>query len=667
MADASSQYRPDTDGLRALAILSVLGFHAFPTVVLNGFIGVDVFFVISGYLIGGIIISKLAIGNFSFLEFYKRRIRRLLPALAVVYLATVLIGAVFLAPGDFNTLTYTLRGSVLLSSNFAFAARTGYFDPAASTSPLIHTWSLSVEEQFYLVIPLLLWFAARRNARMSGAILIALACLSFTLAIHGAISYPAKAFFLPHTRAWELLIGVLLARYPLLAWCSTGGRMVIGILGLLAIALAIWAPVELGPLQNLAHATLACLGAGALIESGRYGTTLVSSLMAAPPFVYIGLISYPLYLWHWPLLVYSRMFVSGQNEAIANGIMSIAAFILADLTRRFVEVPLRFRFSFTTRGVYTAFVASTLVFVAFSLINEATKGLPIRFSGPVRAVLDIQNEWRGSQRLQCMSINGTNAIADRSGAENPCRMGRRDAPISVVLWGDSHGAAMQPGLSDWLERNGLGGVAVTFNCHPVEVRAAGEEGFRNCDEGRNQILESFLSSSATTLVLAMRWNRQVEGPMPMERGYRPISDAVKDARAAELHDQLKALAEQVTSHGKRLVFVYTVPEMNFDVPDGMGVRMHLGMAMPQGPSVDQVLAERERTMKAIRGGLQGFEVNFVDPLQAFCTERCQIQANGAPLYFDNNHLSIAAENIVFDMFDSQLPRSSSGPQAGLSR
>ena len=653
MLASDAKYRPDIDGLRAIAILSVVIFHAFPMIMPSGFVGVDVFFVISGYLIGGIILSDLATAKFSFLQFYKRRIRRLLPALLVVYCATVLIGVAFLAPDDFNTLTYTLRASVLLGSNFAFANRTGYFDQTASTSPLIHTWSLSVEEQFYLVIPLLLWLVGRRYPHSAGPILIGLAALSFVATVHGAFVYPDKAFFLPHTRAWELFVGVILARYQLLEGTHAGTRTVIGGVGVLAIVLGIWLPDDFGSLNNLVHVALACAGAAALIESGRFEPGPWSRVLSMRPLVYIGLISYPLYLWHWPLLVYSHMFISGQNVELANGAILLAAFALADLTRRLVEMPLRFRLKLGTSAIYASFAAVSAVLVGFSVVSEATKGLPIRFAGPIRAVFATENEWKGSERLKCMSVVETRRLDDRAAPTSPCRLGSDKKPISVVLWGDSHAAAMQPGLSKWLESGGLSGVAVTFNCHPVDLRPS-PDGAVICASGRKAILESFLNSEATTLFLVMRWNRQVEGPMPLEPGYRPISDQEKDTRADALSTQLHDLAVAVTAKSKRLVLTYTVPEIPFDVPDTMGVRLNLGLPLPLGPEASEVLKERERTNKAIHKALDEFAVHYVDPMPTFCTDRCAVERNGTPLYFDNNHLSIASTDIIVQMFDSQL-------------
>ena len=395
MSDSRAQYRKDIDGLRAVAILSVVLFHAFPVWLPNGFVGVDIFFVISGYLIGGIILAELAEARFTSLTFYKRRIRRLLPALAVVYVATLAIGALVLAPGDFSTLTLSMRASVLLVE--LLLRRPHRLFRPGRLGGAVRPYLVAVRRRAVLSSRSpALWALHRFWARATGPVLIGLAVLSFGLAVHGGAHYPAKAFFLPHTRAWELLLGVILARYQPLKSASAGARTTLGFVGLAVMVGSMGLNGSTADLFPQMHILLPCLAAVALIEANRYGMAAPGFVLASPPLVYVGQISYPLYLWHWPLLVYVRMLGGNQGQEWLVIAAVAAAFLLADLTRRWVEAPIRFGIppAGRTRTIYSGFAAISVVLIGFSLVSEATKGLPQRFSLPIRAVFAAANEWR---------------------------------------------------------------------------------------------------------------------------------------------------------------------------------------------------------------------------------------------------------------------------------
>ncbi len=647
-----TRYAPEIDGLRAIAILSVVVFHAMPEALPGGFLGVDIFFVISGYLIGHQILSRLAASSFSFVDFYKRRIRRLLPSLFVVYIATVVAGAFLLAPSAFSALTLSMRASVLMASNFHFASRTGYFDDNASVSPLLHTWSLSIEEQFYLVIPALLWAISIKRFHWIGPTLIVLTLASMIAALHGMTQDPGKAFFLPQTRAWELFCGVLIARYAPLKGLSSRGLASLAILALAIMTAAIVTPVKTASAEVLIAAFGACVAAATIIETSRHGATPVSAALSHKALVYIGGVSYPLYLWHWPLLVFVRQFSEG--DALPYWIVGacLTAFVLAVATRRYVETPFRFHRKLTTKAVYVCLACALGVLIGISLVSEATKGLPQRFSPQLRAVFASLDEWRTSPRLTCMRMAPSVDFESRRKAGAPCQMGVADKALDMVLWGDSHAASFQPGFDQWLRKRGQSGIAITSECTPVTIREPGRKPIADCATVRQQILEAFLQSQAPVLTLALRWNRIVEGRMPSERGHKALSQSERMSRAAFLEGELRDIAEKVSRHGKHLVIIYSVPEITFHVPDKVGSRLSLGLSPPEGPLRAHILADRQMTKDAIDRAAAGLNVSLIDPIAHFCTDRCAVVSQQAPLYFDNHHISIQARDIVVDMLDA---------------
>ncbi len=643
---AGPGYRPDIDGLRALAVGGVVLFHAFPGALPGGFAGVDVFFVISGFLIGSIILNGVASGTFSFLAFYHRRIVRLLPAFVLVCAATLGVGALMLVPSEFSTLTFTLRAAVLYGSNIVFALRTGYFDQAGASAPLLHTWSLAVEEQFYLLAPVLIWAIHRRRPAALGPALLALALVSFALGVHGAYAYPAQAFFLPHGRFWEVLLGVLIAYYAPLRRASPRLRLYAGMLGLAAILAAF----ALHSGENSRYpglpALLPCLGAALLIEANRYESTLPGHWLSLAPLRYLGEISYPLYLWHWPLLVFMRLLGpewSGPGPAAAAVVICV---VLADLTRRFVEHPVWFGSRPGLRASYGALLASSVVFIGISLVSEATKGLPQRFSPEIRAILDAGQEWRSSTRLACMRFGTDPASPARFDAGHPCRIGARDKAPDLVLWGDSHAAAFQPSLDILLQQWDRGGIVISGVCKPVAPTTEDGPTRRACAAGGENALQDFIAGPARVLVIAQRWTSLIDGAMPIEREFRRVSLPELARREGELRTVLNGLVRRIEAAGKRVVILETVPEIEFNVANVLGFRRNLGLADPAEPTLASVLARQKPARDAIRSAIAGTSAGIIDPVPFLCRDRCAIAQNGTPLYFDNNHLTITAEPMI---------------------
>ncbi len=428
-------YRPDIDGLRAVAVLAVIAYHVAPNRLPGGFVGVDVFFVISGFLITRLILDQLAADRFSFIRFYVARARRIFPALAVVLCAVMVAGWVLLYPADYMRLAKHVIGAALFIPNLLLWQDTGYFGPAAHAQPLLNLWSLGIEEQFYLAWPALLlmaWMAG--GVRGVRALIIGAGLASFAacLAMRGS---PEAMFYAPQSRAWELLIGATLAVWAVPRVLQTTGAALIALATLLAV-LFLFTDQLLYPgywalLPTLATAILIACGPAAWVNR---------SVLALPLATYIGRISYPLYLWHWPILWVTREAGYGERNAVIAGFA--AALVLAALTYHFVERPIRGGASLKlSRGLRLASPLGAAALAALLIIS--VNGIPQRWPRNLMALttysLDQVREWR---------VGTCHLSPDQIEPARDCVPKRRPGHARIIIWGDSAAAALYPGLRD---------------------------------------------------------------------------------------------------------------------------------------------------------------------------------------------------------------------------
>ena len=455
------KYRADIDGLRALAVLSVVGFHAFPSLIKSGFIGVDVFFVISGFLISTIIFENLERNSFSFLEFYARRIRRIFPALILVLLACYSFGWIALLADEFKQLGKHIAGGAGFVSNLVLRNESGYFDNAAATKPLLHLWSLGIEEQFYVIWPPLLWLARRLRLNLLTT-LIALAAFSFGLNIGKVSNDTVAAFYTPQTRFWELMVGSLLAYMHLessvfaelkeqssrvfalvapkliAAGTDVGVRNCLSALGITLIAVS--AAVITGNRQFPGWwALMPTLGAGLVISGGQQAW-LNRRVLSCRALVWLGLISYPLYLWHWPLLSFERI-IQGAAPSLELRIATVTISVaLAWLTYTFIEKPIRFggHRKFTTAALCMAMLLTGGIGYSSFLAD----GLPFRAA--VKINLSKESGLDGLDEGKAIAGCGIAKEEDRK-LFGACMHDSREPPKYAVI-GDSKAASIYPGL-----------------------------------------------------------------------------------------------------------------------------------------------------------------------------------------------------------------------------
>jgi peptidoglycan/LPS O-acetylase OafA/YrhL len=458
-------YRADIDGLRAIAVISVLVYHAFPRLLPGGFFGVDIFFVISGYLITGVIRQQMSESRFSIADFYARRIRRIFPALILVVAATFAIGWFLLPLREMQSLGTNIAGGALFAQNFVLLGQIGYFDLSADKKPLLHLWSLGIEEQYYVVWPLVMLSISRW--RLNGVIVVvALAAASFISCLIVGSRAPDYAFYLPFTRAWELLVGSALAlgsertiKFTQDGAAPRRAPEIVAWSGLIAILIGFGA-YHSGMRVPGWLTLLPVFGAAALIGGG--GSRLHRRLLATRPMVSIGLISYPLYLWHFPLMAYARIhFIEGVRTPGMLFILAISA-VLAWLTYILVERPLRFgnaSVRLKVGGLVTAMMALGVTGIA----ADRTQGLPIRIPDSIRPFMLTPDESVLAMRSgRCLLLpdQGPDRFA-------PECAGNGTRP-RLLIWGDSYAGSLYPGLRHFATERGFDLAQFTASaCPPI--------------------------------------------------------------------------------------------------------------------------------------------------------------------------------------------------------
>jgi peptidoglycan/LPS O-acetylase OafA/YrhL len=611
------KYRPDIDGLRTIAILPVLFFHAGVPGLSGGFVGVDVFFVISGYLITSIIAREIGEGRFSIITFYERRIRRILPALIAMMLAVMVATAIFYFPSDFRLVPKTVLSALFFCSNVLFYWDSNYFATSAHTKPMLHTWSLAVEEQFYIVFPILLILLHRYAPRWRTTAIVAIAVVSLALSIVTVRGHPDFAFYMLPTRAWELMAGALLAVGAIPAIRSQAARELVAFGGVVSIA---WAVVTFSSETRFpgANALFPVLGAAALIHSAP--DTLVGKVLGLRPIVFIGLISYSLYLWHWPVVVFAEyvtdMPLSGWPTVGAIG----ASFFLAILSWRFVERPFRSRLGIPRPRLFQiAAVASAAICVVAGAV-QVSDGWPSRFDPEVLRLQEYAESF-SPLRAKCHTSDGKEE-------RKPCVLGA-DVPPTVAVWGDSHGVELSYALGEEAASHGQSLIQRTYSsCPPVLDVDIPDR--RYCRRRNHTVLNYLLKHpEINTIVMVGYWASSDLAQTPgVARGLERAVSALQDG-------------------GKRIVLVGAVPPNPFPVPRHLAHLEQRGQLNDaQGISTSE-LNEKISYLAPTFARFRAAGLPIMEPRNILCAHaRCDIYLDKQPLYFDNHHLSVPGAELV---------------------
>ena len=504
---STPHYRADIDGLRGIAVLLVFAYHLGTARCRGGFVGVDVFFVISGYLIGSIILSELANSKFSLLSFYERRVRRICPALFVVLCASCWFAYRYLLPVESESFAKSLLAATLSVSNIFFLHQSGYFDGPAAMKPLLHTWSLAVEEQFYVFLPLFLLVIRRCSPRIKLGLVSSVATASFVVSSISVFHHREAAFYLAHTRAWELLLGTLIAM-DLLPRISALWRNIAAFSGLALIFSAGYSFSAATPFPGVA-ALLPCIGAALIIAAGRSGPSLAGQCLSFTPLVFVGTISYSLYLWHWPMIVFQGMgglLVQGVSPKTAKLVVMAASFVIATLSWRFIEQPFRGRrFSMSRPAIFSLAAASAAILLALGSSILFTNGLPSRFPSEAVKVASFletsDSATEGQYRVGTCFLIGK----DSYNQFDPSVCLHSDPQKkNYLLIGDSHAAQLWYGLSSVFPDANIM-QATASGCKPTLEQNIGAD--EKCVQLMHFIFSEYLPTHRVdTLLIAARWD-----------------------------------------------------------------------------------------------------------------------------------------------------------------
>ncbi|WP_165361510.1 acyltransferase family protein [Lichenibacterium ramalinae] len=613
-------YRPDIDGLRAVAVTVVVLFHYGFAALPGGFVGVDVFFVISGFLITAITRDEIARGRFSLAAFYERRIRRIVPALVAVLLACGLASLFVFLPEDLRLLAKSTMAAAVFGSNLLFSRLAAdYFDADNLTlQPLLHTWSLAVEGQFYLLFPLVL-LALKRRPRAAAAVLAGLAALSFAWGTWGAIHRPVPAFYLLPGRAWELLLGGLLACRPPppLRGLASDAAVAAG-LGAIALSALVYdaATPFPGP-----PALVPCLGA-LLVIGGGGGR--VSALLGAAAPAWLGRISYSLYLWHWPVIVLAR-YVRGPDLPLATRVALLAATVaLAGLSYAAVERPFIARRTLPSRrGLLAGFALATAASLGLGQVLDLTGRGLLPLTQLPAAVATLADGHFDRLEGECPVPAGGDALP------YPCRFGSAAARPTVLLWGNSYARMWVPALAQDAEAHGAAGLAAIMSkCPPLlglEIPA-----LPGCAPF-NAAAAAFVAAHPTirTVVLGADW-------------------FLYDADLGRLDATLAALG----AAGVRSFVLLAPPQSDYPVPRRLAMAALRGEPSPPPPSEAHARAAQRVSTELIAAVAARHGATLIDPMTRLCDGlTCPVERDGHPLFYDAGHLTVFAARAIHGLFD----------------
>jgi peptidoglycan/LPS O-acetylase OafA/YrhL len=650
------KYRAEIDGLRAVAVVPVVLFHAGLPGGTGGFIGVDIFFVISGYLISKIIASEISEHRFSLARFYERRARRILPAFLFVVAITTLAALILLLPQDLAAFGRTLTAASLSGSNIFFWWEAGdYFADKSDLKPLLHTWSLGVEEQFYIVFPLILlglrWLRGWRFLNLavwSGLV------LSLALAIYGTRTFTIATFYLLPTRAWELLAGTVLAIGAVPAFSRRLHAEIAATLGLIAIALAVTFYDSRTPFPGLA-AIPPVLGAALIIHSGSGPwQTAVGRLLAHPVLRGIGLISFSLYLWHWPLIVFAKYYFIRPDVAIMAAVV-VAGFVLAYLSWRFVEQP--FRHPQRDRSPLRPLIAASLGIVLASgagVALSATHGLPGRVSPQIVAFSD-KSTHQGPRRDCGFAFDKRRTI------DTLCVLGAPATAPSFVIVGDSHGDAMAPAVFEAAAAVGRAGYQITATGYRPVIGYE-KKGERAKYAYLNRLVLALLDShpEITDVIVSPYWHQAVVTDDYFTADGKEVSGAIGIATG------LEALVDRYPT--KR--FLITGDTADSDIFGAQPAARDRMFHRAFDPKISREDFERSREPYVpIQAALaRRANVRLLDLAAGNCDQRfCYGEVGGTLVYTDDNHLSFdGAKRFLpaLKQFLDKSPCRTAGPATG---
>lgn len=660
------QYRREIDGLRALAVLPVLLFHAGFQRFSGGFVGVDVFFVISGYLITSIIINELHAGTFSIVKFYERRARRILPALFLVMLVSLPFAWLWMSPTGLFDFSKSVVAVSLFLSNLLFWKEAGYFATANELKPLLHTWSLAVEEQYYVLFPLFLMLAWRFvGRRWIVGILFVAALASLAVSEWALTRFASASFYLLPTRGWELLIGALASFYLFSinqhAENSNYLHQAASLLGLVLIAYAVFAYDKFTPFPGF-YALLPAIGA-VLIVLFAHPQNFVGKLLGSKLLVSIGLVSYSTYLWHQPLFSFARFSSIQEPSKIAYLLLILASLLLAFFTWKFVETPFRNKEIVKREKIFWFGLLGSLFFIAVGLIGLANKGFEKRFNMPATLV--------GSFGLTDRAYGCFDRPNLATNKDWLCDIGMKPSALEVepaiMVFGDSHSKS----LFDAFDR-----AALKANIHAVYSGASycapllgiyilrADQAQVGCHLVNQRVFEYVKTNNIKKVFLIGRWSVYTDGGYDGTEatwiGVTKGGEKTKAASRLAFEEGLKQTVAAYASIGVQLYIVEQVPQQTLGVKDLYykiySNKFYANDSGKVSESIRELSVNKQRHLQLqsfvsslFKQHVRAGQLNLINFDEVFCREeKCLIGTDKHSYYFDNNHLTTAGGLLVVD-------------------
>ena len=622
-----SAHRTDIQGLRAIAVLSVVVYHAAPALLPGGFIGVDIFFVISGFLITGILLRELQRGQMSIAGFYERRIRRLFPALFTMLAVVLGAGLFLLDPHQYAELSRTAISTVFFVSNFDFYALSDYFAGESVGKPLLHTWSLAVEEQFYIFFPLLLALIWARVRRQLGVILIVGTVIALALSTWGALDHAKAAFYLAPFRVFELSLGALAAFYAPSIRASQIQRDGVSAAGLALIVGGLVLYTNQTPWPGLA-ALAPCAGTALIICAGVNGRSLVGRAISFPAFTFFGGISYSLYLWHWPVLSFGHHYFYGTPSPLQTALLVAFAVLAATASWKFVEQPILKRPA-PRRTTFTWGASSMTAMAAAAAMIFVTNGMPGRFSPQAQQLFAAEGDYN-RRREQCHS--GESLTIDY---KDNCLFGALGAQPVAAVWADSWGAEIVVALGEELAKRGQSIMEITSSACPPSLNYQLSDQALCISHNRSTLDNLIEDDRIRTIIIAENFARYPAQDQPRFR------------------TGLAQSVERLAAAGKTVVLAYPQPIPWFEPPSELGLFAHRGQNIEAlGISRMQYDTENRDEIAfldelARRTGALKFH-----PADELCDRSfCPVyKQNVGVLYFNANHISVTGARLAIRHF-----------------
>ncbi|TLS78407.1 acyltransferase [Mariprofundus erugo] len=645
MSEAASKfsYRPEIDGLRAIAVVAVVMFHA-GLGVPGGFVGVDVFYVISGYLITSLILKELENKEFSLSGFWERRIKRIVPAMVVMIFTTLVVGWFLLLPDDYARLGKSVIWQVFFAANVNFWMGTGYFAGPSNEIPLLHTWSLAVEEQYYLLVPLLLMALYKIDLSHHRRVILVFfllgMVLSLMLSVYAVRNHPSAAFYLLPSRAWELVLGGIIAVLP--STVSPSGsfaRNLYTVAGMAGVVIPCWLYTKETPFPGMA-AIFPCVGTAVFIWASRLTDSapklpVLAYLITLRPIVFVGLISYSLYLWHWPVLVYSNYWLLDDRSLEYTLLLVGLSFFLSILSWKYIEKPFRKKTYFANRRVVYAYGGgSSLILLIMGLLIAGNQGIATRFSPAVIADAEAKSDRIGVHELKAVDVEN-----DRL----PVLGNTKLSQPSVLLWGDSHAMASALAFDELLKEKGLKGVQATASATAPVVQGYWENDFTNRQE-----VKAFNSA-----VIAYVKRHKIQNVILV--AYWEYYSASRSATT--INDALVNTVKKLRELGAQPWIMLQVPHPEFDVPKGLAMSHLFGVDLNSRLTLSSDWIGLGDGGLATLNSMRGAGVKIINPLPCFLNESTSaltVELNGEPLFRDEHHLSSSGAKVLASCIRSQM-------------